>query len=513
MRRKGVRLHVVGITIIALLFGVAVEAVIAATKQELIVNRKGEGVSLDPAKTTAMEDYAVMENIYSSLFRFKPNSFELRPDLAVDYKTSSDGKVVTFNLRKGVKWHKGYGEFTSEDVKFTIDRILDPATQSRFATNFANIERVEVDGPHGVKFYLKAPDATLLQRLTVTRPSGGLIVSKKAVTDLGDKYASQPVGTGPFVFESHVPREKIVLVANKDYYEGSPKLERVVFVPIGDETTAAMALESGDIHVSQFENIELLESYKNHKSLRVITGARVTDHMILMNTRKAPFDNLKVRQAMAYGINRDEIIAGILGGYADMPTGVIHPDMFGYNKDVKTYPYDPGKAKALLKEAGYQDGFKTEIVVLTYGTWQKVNELIKAQLSKIGIDMKIQMLERGSYVKARAKDDTDLVMFGITQPPDPDFILGDVFHSSQIPPGGLNLSRYDQVDDLIVKGRAETDPKKRAAIYAKIDEKMAEDVPTVVLYHPKWTEIISKQVKNYSVERLGGFWLYPVSLE
>ena len=106
----------------------------------------------------------------------------------------------------------------AEDVKFTIDRVLNPATQSRFATNFANIERVEIDGPYIVNFYLKAPDATLLQRLTVTRPSGGLIVSKKAVTELGDKYASQPIGTGPFVFESHVPREKVVLVANKEYY-------------------------------------------------------------------------------------------------------------------------------------------------------------------------------------------------------------------------------------------------------------------------------------------------------
>ena len=510
MQKTGLGLTM--IVAIALLSGLAADSA-AASKQELIVNRKAEGVSLDPAKTTAMEDYAVMANLYSSLFRFKPNSFELRPDLALDYKTSSDGKFVSFNLRKGVKWHKGYGEFTSEDVKFTIDRVLNPATQSRFATNFANIERVETDGPYIVNFYLKAPDATLLQRLTVTRPSGGLIVSKKAVTELGDKYASQPIGTGPFVFESHVPREKVVLVANKEYYEGPPKLERVTFVPIADETTAAMALESGDIHISQFENIELLESYKKHKSLQIVTGGRVTDHMYLMNTRKAPFDNVKVRQAMAYGINRDEIIAGIFSGYADKPTGVIHPDMFGYSKDVKTYPYDPARAKALLKEAGYPNGFKTEVVVLTYGNWQKVNELIKAQLAKIGIDMKIQMLERGSYVKARASDTTDLVMFGITQPPDPDFILGDVFHSTQIPPGGLNLSRYDKVDDLIVKGRAEMNLKKRADLYAEIGKKMAEDLPTVVLYHPKWTEIINKKVKNYSVERLGGFWLYPVSLE
>ena len=232
---------------------------------------------------------------------------------------------------------KGYGEFTSEDVKFTIERMLNPATQSRFATNFANIERVETDGPYIVNFYLKAPDATLLQRLTVTRPSGGLIVSKKAVTELGDKYASQPIGTGPFGSSPTSRARKWSWSPTRSTTRdppsssGSPSSRSRIRPPPRWRLKAATS-------TSPSSRTSSLESYKKHKNLQIVTGGRVTDHMYLMNTRKAPFDNVKVRQAMAYGINRDEIIAGIFSGYADKPTGVIHPDMFGYSKDVKTYP-------------------------------------------------------------------------------------------------------------------------------------------------------------------------------
>jgi len=486
---------------------------LAAGPQEIVVNRKGEGVSLDPAKTTTMEDYMVMENIYSSLFRFKPDSFDLTPDLAKEYQVSKDGKVYTFKLRQGVQWHKGFGEFTAEDVEFTINRLKNPETKSPYTKNFADITKVEVTGKYEIKIHLKDPDATFLHRFTVTRPSGGLIVSKKAVTQFGQNYATQPVGTGPFVFSEAVPREKIVLLPNKDYYEGTPKLKKVTFVPVADETTALMALESGEIHVSQIENVRLLSKYQSHEKLKVLTAPRVSIHMLLMNTKKAPFNNVKVRQAMMHAINTDEIIAGILGGYADKPTGVVHPNMFGYTADTQKYPYDPQKAKALLAEAGYPNGFKTKVVVLTYGQWQKTMELVKAQLSKVNIDMAIQMLERGAYTQARGQETTDLVMFGISLPPDPDLLLKDVFHSKNTPPGGLNCSRYNGVDDLIAQGSQEMDKAKRSQIYAQIQKKMAADIPAVPLYHPKWTEVINKNVKGYAVERLGGIWLYPVSLE
>jgi len=216
---------------------------------------------------------------------------------------------------------------------------------------------------------------------------------------------------------------------------------------------------------------------------------------------------------MAHAINTDEIITGILSGFADKPTGVVHPNMFGYTAEVQKYPYDPQRAKALLSEAGHPNGFKTRVVVLTYGQWQKTMELVKAQLAKVNIDLAIQMLERGAYVQARGQENTELVMFGISLPPDPDLLLKDVFHSKNMPPGGLNCARYAGVDDLIEQGSREMDKGKRSQIYGRIQKKMAEDVPAVPLYHPKWTEVINKNVKGYAVERLGGFWLYPVSID
>ena len=484
----------------------------SASPQEIVVNRKAEGVSLDPARTTTMEDYAVIQNIYSSLFRFKPDSFELVPDLATDYQVSPDGKTYTFKLRQGVQWHKGFGEFTAEDVEFTVNRIKNPETKSPYAKIFADIVKIEVLGKYEVRMHLKSPDATFLQRFTVTSPAEGIIASKKAVTQLGENYARQPIGTGPFIFSESVPREKVVLLANKDYYEGAPKLKKVTFVPLADETTALMALDSGELHISLIENVRLLPQYQSDK-LSVMTGPRVSVHMILINTKRAPFSDRRVRQALNYAINTDEIITGILSGFADKPVGVVHPNMFGFTADVQRYPYDPAKAKALLAEAGYPNGFKTKVVALQYGQWQKTLELVKAQLAKVNSDMAIQMLERGAYVQARAQDTTDLVMFGITLPPDPDLLLRDVFHSKNSPPGGLNCSRYDGVDELIDQGGNEMNKEKRAQIYAQIQKKMAQDVPAAVLYHPKWAVVVSKKVKGFSVERLGGAWMYPVSIE
>jgi ABC-type transport system substrate-binding protein len=511
-KRKEFLIVVVAAIALSLLSG-ELQWAASAGPQEIVVNRKAEGVSLDPAKTTTMEDYAVIQNIYSSLFRFKPDSFDLIPDLATDYQLSPDGKTYTFKLRQGVQWHKGFGEFTAEDVEFTVNRIKNPETKSPYAKIFADILKIEVLGKYEVKMHLKNPDATFLQRFTVTSPAEGIIVSKKAVTQLGENYSRQPIGTGPFIFSEAVPREKIVLLPNKDYYEGAPKLRKVTFVPIADETTALMALESGELHISLIENVRLLPQYQTQDKLNVMTGPRVSVHMILINTKRAPFSDRRVRQALNYAINTDEIITGILSGFADKPVGVVHPNMFGFTGDVQRYPYDPGKAKALLAEAGYPNGFKTKVVALQYGQWQKTMELVKAQLAKVNIDMAIQMLERGAYVQARAQETTELVMFGITLPPDPDLLLRDVFHSKNIPPGGLNCSRYDGVDQLIDQGGSEMNKEKRTQIYAQIQKKMAQDVPAAVLYHPKWAIVVSKKVKGFSVERLGGAWLYPVSIE
>jgi len=290
-------------------------------------------------------------------------------------------------------------------------------------------------------------------------------------------------------------------------------LTKVTFVPVADETTALMALESGELHLSQIENVRLLPQYQKHGKLNVITSPRVSVHMILMNTKKGPFSDRRVRQALNHAINTDEIATGIFSGFVDKPVGVVHPDMFGFTGDVQRYPYDPAKAKALLAEAGYPNGFKTKVVLFQYGQWQKTMELVKAQLAKVSIDMAIQVLERGAYVQARGQETTDLVLFGISLPPDPDLLLMDVFHSKNTPPGGLNCSRYDGVDKLIDQGSSEMNREKRAQIYAQIQKKMAQDLPAAVLYYPKWTEVASKKVKGYSIERLGGFWLYPVSLE
>ena len=230
-------------------------------------------------------------------------------------------------------------------------------------------------------------------------------------------------------------------------------MKKVTFVPLADETTALMALESGELHISQIENVRLLTQYQNHEKLNVITAPRVSVHMILMNTKRPPFSDRRVRQALNHAVNTDEIVTGILSGFADKPVGVVHPDMFGFTGDVQKYPYDPAKAKALLAEAGYPNGFKTKVVLFQYGHVAEDDGARKgaacqgecryghpgsrgAPMSRQGARRRrISCCSASAFPRIRT------------------FSSWNVFHSKNIPPGGLNCSRYDGVDQAHRPGK------------------------------------------------------------
>lgn len=480
--------------------------------QGLVVRRDSDGESLDPALTTAMADYMALQNIYGALVRFKPGTFELEPDLATKWEVSPDGTTYTFTLRQGVKFQKGFGEFTSEDVKFTIERILDPKTKSKNADQFKNVKEIQTPDKYTVKIVLSKPNPTFLYSVAATRPVGGFIVSKKAIEKFGADSGTNPIGTGPFQLREWVKREKLVLEPNPDYYAGAPKLSQVTFVVIPDETTSNLAVEKGTVHISEVYDPEAIKRYKASSDIAVMKGPRASIHMLMLNTKAKPFDDVRVRQAMAYAINTSEIIDGLLGGYATKPASPIHPAMQGFTGDVKKYEYNPQKAKELLAQAGLPNGFKTSVATYPYGMWGKILELVQGQLAQVGIQMEINSVERGTYVEIRAKETTPIVMFGQSTPPDPDATF-KLFESASIPPKGLNLSRYAGADDDIKAARVEIDDQKRAEIQARVQKKLIEDVPAVPLYHPDWTFLARKSVKGYTVEPFGGIWLYPITVE
>ncbi|MCG8543394.1 MAG: ABC transporter substrate-binding protein, partial [Alphaproteobacteria bacterium] len=448
---------------------------------DLLRGRIGSDVGvLDPARIFGIENQTVAGHVYNGLVKYDQATNKIVPDLATEWSVSEDGKTYTFKLRDGVKWHKGYGDLTADDVKFSLERVLDPDTKSRYAGQLTGVVGVDAVDKHTVKVKLDKPNAGLLNKLTAFNQ--GWIVSRKAVNKIGDKkYQMQPVGTGPFIFEKWTPGNQVVVRANKDYFEGAPKISGVTFKLIKDETAAAIALENGEIDIffalQQPVIIDRLRKAKN-----VTVHDRPANHTInlVLNTTKKPLGNLKVRQAIAHGINREGLIKGYFKGTKGMGHSVLTSSFPEYTEDVPQYAYDPEKAKQLLKESGVGT-FTLELVTVGLSPYDQLVVPVADDLNKIGIQTKIKVLERGAYLQARTKGDIMTCLTGVVGPPDPDSPLVTLYATKSFPPG-LNTARYKKADDLLAKAAAEQDPAKRTGLYRELLKQTMADVPVLPLY-------------------------------
>ncbi len=357
---------------------------------------------LDPARIFGIENQTVAGHIYNGLVKYDQATNKIMPDLAREWTVSPDGTEYTFKLRDGVTWHKGHGELTADDVKFSLERVLDPETKSRYAGQLAGVTAVEAVDKLTVKVKLDKPNAGLLNKLTAFNQ--GWIVSRKAVTEIGDKnYQMQPIGTGPFMFEKWTPGNQVTVTANPDYFEGAPKIAGVAFKLIKDETAAAIALENGEIDIFfALQQPVIIDRLKNAKGVTV--QDRPANHTInlVLNTSKKPLDNVKVRQAIAYGVNREGLIKGYFKGTKAMGHSVLTSSFPEYTEDLPQYPHDPEKAKALLAESGV-GAFELELVSVGLSPYDQLIIPVASDLNKIGIDTKITILERGAYLQARTK--------------------------------------------------------------------------------------------------------------
>jgi len=237
----------------------------------LVIARTNKPSSLDPAHIVWTNDYAIVANVFSTLIGYEPGTRKMVPDLATKWEVSNDGKIYTFYLRKGVKFHRGYGELTAEDVKFTFERILDPKTKARYPDFFKSIDKIEIIDKYTVKFILKYPDPAFLTYLAPWRNS--FIVCKKAVLEMGDeKFAMQPVGTGPFVVEKwNQETGDVILVKNPDYYGEKPKVDKIIYKVIEDSYTQYLALEKGEVDIVSLDiSISgLLDRAKSNPNIKV----------------------------------------------------------------------------------------------------------------------------------------------------------------------------------------------------------------------------------------------------
>jgi peptide/nickel transport system substrate-binding protein len=463
--------------------------------------------TIDGAKINQVNDHVIAENVYSHLVRYKPGTTEIEPDLAVSWSVSKDGKAYTFNLRKGVKWHKGFGEFTAKDVKYSIERTLDPKTKSPNAGDFSLVERVDAVDNHTVTIRLKEPYAPFL---TVTLPyRAGWILSQAAVEKLGPDYGLNPIGTGPFVFERYIPGTEVVLSANKEYYAGPSKLDRVVFKPIAEETVAEIALERGDIDIMYFRSPEVYQRLKANKGIVVEEKTGPGIYSLVFNLQEKPFGDPRVRKAIHHAINKEQIARQILGGIAIKATNVLPPTFMSYSEAVPQYEYSPEKAKQLLREAGFAAGLKITMHYSQLSPWPLVVPVVQEDLRKVGIDVEVKGIEHASLMSFIMSRKHSFAVQPMLRPPDPDMIFYLMFHSK----GTFNSTGYKSQDENIEKARMEMSPQKRKAIYVQLQKSIVEDSPTVPLFYLKVLVARKPYVKGHPVDLLNGFSAYSTSIE
>src|SRR5882724_9242314 len=470
-------------------FGIAalVEPPRADAQRKKVLNiASKEPDSLDPHASTLGQSQAIARFMFRGLTRFaikdgKVTTAEVEPDLAESWTLSPEGTIWTLKLRKGVQFHKGFGELTAEDVKFSFERQINKAPGTRYGVNLDVIKSIEVVNPYTVQIALKSFDPIFLLRMVGYQQ--GYIISKKAAEKLGDQFKWSPVGTGPFYFERHSPREKIVLKAFDKFYAGRPQIDEVHWYDVPEDATKLIGLEKGtfDLLYPEAVTADFADQVKKMGAVIDRRGPGGQERFYI-NMTKPPFDDIRVRKAFMHAIDRKAIKETMYpGGLALLATSCIPPGYFGH-VPMKFPEHNPELARKLLAEAGHPNGFTIKNYFISKSFfYPKVLTLAQEQLKQVGINVELQVVEHATYHENIRKNLDPFVLYGGTRITDADPWLSLFFDGKEIPDPatgnkGTNFAHYKGIDDLLHAGRVERDVKKRAAIYAEAQKRMERDL-------------------------------------
>jgi peptide/nickel transport system substrate-binding protein len=458
----------------------------AEAKKKVVNIAAKEPETLDPHTSILGQTQAIVRFTYRGLTRFaikdgKVTTAEVEPDLAESWTLSPDGTVWTFKLRKGVQFHKGFGELTAEDVKYSFERQINRAPGTRFGVNLEVIKSIEVIDPHTVQIQLKAFDPIFLLRMVGYQQ--GYIISKKAAEKFGEQFKWNPVGTGPFYFERHAPRERVVLKAFDKFWGGRPQIDEVHWFDVPEDATKLIGLEKGtfDLLYPEAVTADFADQVKKMGAVIDRRGPGGQERFYI-NMTKPPFDDIRVRKAFMHAIDRKAIKETMYpGGLARVAISCVPPGYFGHIP-MEFPEYNPELAKKLLAEAGHPNGFTIKNYFISKSFfYPKVLTLAQEQLKKVGINVELQVVEHATFHENIRKNLNPFVLYGGTRITDADPWLSLFFDSKEIPDPatgnkGTNFAHYRAIDDLLIAGRVEKDVKKRAQIYAEAQKRIQRDL-------------------------------------
>jgi dipeptide transport system substrate-binding protein len=490
---------------------------------------EGSPSSFNPQLATDGPTFnASSHTVYNQLVQFKTGSTEVEPGLAESWDISKDGLTFTFKLRKGVKFHasenfKPTRDFNADDILFSVNRQREPShpyakisggTYDYFQGMEMGkiIKDVKKIDDYTVQFVLSQKEAPFLANLAMDFAS---ILSAeyadammKAKTP--EKVDTFPLGTGPFVFKSYQKDTIIRYTANESYWKGKPAIEKLIFSITPDASVRYQKLKAGECNLIAEPSPADIGAMKENAKIQVMEKEGLNVGYLALNTEKAPFKKLLVRQAIMHALNRESYIEAIYMGRATLAKNPIPPTIWSYNQSTKDYDYDVKKAKALLKQAGFPNGFSAEMWTLPVSrpynpSGKKMGEMMQADLAKAGIKIKLVTYDWPTYLEKSKRGEHQMIQMGWTgDNGDPDNFFNVLLGCSAVK-AGSNLARwcYKPFNDLIQKAKQTTDVKQRTALYMKAQDIFKAQAPWATLAHARVYRAMSNNVVGYQIHPFG----------
>ncbi|MCB9993395.1 MAG: ABC transporter substrate-binding protein [Hyphomicrobiaceae bacterium] len=492
-------------------FGLVAPAAAQTPPNVLVVGQIAEPAALDPHTVTAVNDFRILMNIYDGLVRYKPGTLEVEPALATSWDISDDGTEYTFHLRDGVKFHDG-SDFNADAVKFNFDRMLKddhpyhdtgPFPLSFFFSSITDVTAVD---PLTVKFTLSEPYAPFLSNLAYPT---GLIVSPAAVEQYGKDFGRHPSGTGPFKFVEWQSNARVVIERNDDYWDGAPALDAVIYRPITDANTRVAEMLSGGLDLMVEVPPDNVATFASDPAFKVYEQAGPHLWFLILNAKDGPFANKEVRQAVNYAVNKQALVDNVLQGTATVAAGPTPPAFnWAYDESLDPYPYNPDKARQMIKDAGFE-GAEVTFLVTEGGSGMldpiPMGTAIQADLEAVGLKVKIETYEWNTFlgiVNPGLEGKGDMAeMAWMTN--DPDTLPFLALRTDAWPDkGGFNSGYYSnpKVDELLEAARKSTDQAERASLYKQMQELVYDDAPWLFVANWKQNAVSSARVENFALQ-------------
>lgn len=475
----------------------------APAKDTLVVAQNADAATLDPQKQGKMPDMNILINMFDTLVTRDADN-KLAPALATEWKAVND-TTWEFKLRDGVKFHDGE-PFNADVVKYSIDRLLNPETKSPIV-ELKSVKEVQVVDPLTVRFITDGPDPILPNKMTLF---GGVMVPPKYIQEKGDDYfAKNPVGTGPFKFVSWQKDNQVVMEANPDYWRGAPKVKKLVFKTIPNAADMVAALKAGEIDIATSLTADIADQLKGQADVQVVSSPWIRTFYISIDAMQdGPLAKKEVRQALNYGIDVKTIIDTVLGGHAQRVATLVPKQNFGYDPSITPYEYDPEKAKQLLAQAGYPQGFTTKLDATPQDA--DIVQVFKAQLEKIGVKVEINTVDSQTMTSnLAAKKVSPLYYIGNTG-----WTMDAMSNFQSYIKSDRRYNRWknSEADKLVDIEEQTIDPQKRQAAFTDLQKLLKEEAPFVYLYQLDGLYGIAKNVQ-WSPNPIGVLSMYNASFK